>query len=114
MIYAAVLVHSTFDIFIETYFGNEIELSSSRLSYALFESDWMDQSNVCKRSMIILMEPLKRPQKLIVAKIYPLDLEIFTNVRHILWMNSCMLITLILLQILNAAYSMFNILKNLE
>lgn len=66
----------------ETYFGNEIVLASSRLSYALFECDWIDQCNLCKKSMIILMEALKRPQKLIIGKIYSLDLEIFTSVSY--------------------------------
>lgn len=82
-VFVATLFYSFFDIFMVTYFGNEIKFSSSLLSYCLFESDWMDQSKSCKKCVFIVMEVLKRPQMLIVGKLYALDLVIFTNVSHL-------------------------------
>nr|QGW45409.1 odorant receptor 36 [Bradysia odoriphaga] len=81
------------DLFMITYFGNEIMLSSDRLSYCLFESDWYNQPQATKKNIIIFGEYLKQPQVFVIGKLYPLTLETFTK-------------------ILNSAYSMFNILKS--
>lgn len=62
------------------YLGNEIKLSSDRLSYCLFESDWIGQTEVCKKHIVIMIEFLKQPQELIVGKLYPMDLKTFTSV----------------------------------
>lgn len=78
--YAILLFFFSFDIFMVMYFGNEIELSSDRLSYCLFESDWFEQSRVCKKCIIMLAELLKRPHALVVGRLYPLNLDIFTSV----------------------------------
>lgn len=64
------------------YFGNEIELNSGGLSYCLFESNWMEQTKSCQKNIIILMEVLKKPQQLVIAKLYPLNLETFISVNH--------------------------------
>ncbi|XP_037049629.1 odorant receptor 94b-like [Bradysia coprophila] len=83
------------ELFMITYFGNEIMLTSDRLSYSLFESDWTGQPQAVKMSIIIFGEYLKQPHVFVIGKLYSLTLETFT-------------------QILNSAYSMFNILKNLH
>lgn len=82
MVYFLVMTYQFFDIFMITYYGNEIMFLSGNLSLCLFKSNWMDQSEKCKRSLIILMEVLKQPQVLVIGKLYPLDLEIFTNVNN--------------------------------
>ncbi len=74
------LAYSIFDIFMVMYLGNEIKLSSDELSYCVYESNWIEQTISCKKCVIILMERLKRPQELIVGKIYPLNLLTFTSV----------------------------------
>ncbi|KAG4065285.1 hypothetical protein HA402_012727 [Bradysia odoriphaga] len=63
----AFLVYSIFDIYMIMYLGNEIKFSSDQLSYRLLESDWIEQSALCKKSIIILTERLKRPQELTVV-----------------------------------------------
>lgn len=80
-IYYFVLLYNIFDIFMVMYFGNEIKLFSGRLSYCLFKSNWMEQSQLCKKSIIIFGERLKQTNQLVILKIYPLTLEIFTRVR---------------------------------
>lgn len=95
-----------------THFGNEIKLSSDRLSYSLFESDWMEQSNSCQKCIVILAEIVKQPHELVIWKLYPLNLKTFTSVSCILICVDFYRVTDLLLQILNLAYSMFNILRN--
>lgn len=114
-IYVFNLVYNISDIFMVMYFGNEIKLTSDALSYSLFKSNWMEQPESCKKVVIIFGERLKQAQQLVVLKLYPLTLETFTRV-----CSTCLtLVRLncnnngVSLQILNAAYSMFNILKTL-
>ncbi|XP_037024575.1 odorant receptor 94b-like [Bradysia coprophila] len=83
------------ELFMITYFGNEIKLTSNHLSYCLYESDWYNQSQTTKIYIIIFAEYLKQPQEVLIGKLYPLTLETFTR-------------------IFNSAYSMFNILKRFQ
>ncbi|XP_037037125.1 odorant receptor 94a-like [Bradysia coprophila] len=93
--FLAFLMYSIFDIFMVLYLGNEIKLASDELSTCLYESDWIEQTESYKKSIIILTERLKQPQQLVVGIIYPLNLETFTS-------------------IVNGAYTMFNILQSLR
>lgn len=74
------VIYSIFDIFMLTYLANEMMLASDRLSLCLFESNFIEQTESCKKCVLILMERLKQPQKLVVGKIYALDLVTFTSV----------------------------------
>lgn len=82
LIYANVLLYSFFDILMVMYFGNEITLSSDRISYCLFESDWVDQLQSTKKYIIIFGEFMQKPHKLVMIKLYSLTLEIFMRVRY--------------------------------
>lgn len=62
------------------YFGNEIELSSDRLSVCLFESNWIDQPESFKKTIIRFGERLKQPHQVVVGKVYPLTLGTFRKV----------------------------------
>ncbi|XP_037040293.1 odorant receptor 43a-like [Bradysia coprophila] len=81
------------ELFMITYLGNEILLSSSHLTYSLFESEWVGQPHSTMKCIIIFGEYLKLPHEMLIGKLYPLTLETFTR-------------------ILNSSYSLFNILKN--
>lgn len=61
-------------------FGNDIKVSSDRLSSCLFECNWIEQSRQFKMNMIICTEFLKQPQTLVIWKLYPLDLETLMRV----------------------------------
>ncbi|XP_037045318.1 odorant receptor 4-like isoform X2 [Bradysia coprophila] len=95
IMFLLVFIYLIADLFMITYFGNEIMLSSDCLSYCLFESDWYNQPQSTKKNIIIFGEYLKQPQVFVIGKLYPLTLETFTR-------------------ILNSAYSMFNILKSFQ
>lgn len=62
------------------YFGNEIKLSSDRLTYNLFESNWYEQSLVRKKYLLMMMQFFVKPQELIIGKVFPLTLETFVSV----------------------------------
>lgn len=120
-VYAVVMFYNFFDIFVVTHFGNEIKFSSGLLSYCLFESKWIDQSESSKKCIFILMEVLKRPQELVIGKVYPLDLAMFTKVshnpKHKKIYHECigsLVIFAYFFQILRLAYSMFNILQSFK
>ncbi|XP_037049379.1 odorant receptor 30a-like [Bradysia coprophila] len=89
------LFYYTAELFIVTYFGNEIMLSSDCLTYSLFESEWIGQPHSTQTDVIIFGEYLKRSHEILIGKLYPLTLETFTR-------------------ILNASYSLFNILKTVK
>ena len=65
------------DIFVLTFFGNETFAFSYELSYALFESKWIEQINADKKLLIIRGGILKQLHLIIIGKLYPLTLEMF-------------------------------------
>ncbi|XP_037037126.1 odorant receptor 94a-like [Bradysia coprophila] len=93
MIHLYALFYHISELFMITHFGNEIMLSSSRLSYKLFESNWVDQPESTKKVIITFGQYLKRPHEVFIGKLFPLTLETFVR-------------------ILKSAYSFFNVLKN--
>lgn len=80
MIHFIIMSYNICEIFMITYFGNEIMLSSDSLSYSLFQSNWMVQPQSTRKYIIIFAEYLKRPHELLVYKLYPLTLDTFTKV----------------------------------
>lgn len=112
------MLFNIFDILLLTYFGNEIKLSSDRFTYCLFESNWIEESESTKKRFIIFGELLMRPHEVLVLKIFPLTLEIFVKVICHMFVASYqfekVFVLKILLQILNSAYTMFNVLKNFK
>lgn len=98
------------------YLGNEIKISSGKLPYYLYESNWMEQSGRCKRLVIVLAEVLKRHQVIMVAKLYALSLETFNAVRMCVCGRYCLFtywLKQFFIQIMRTAYSMFNLLNNM-
>lgn len=74
------LLYNIFDIFMVMHLGNEIMLSSDKLSYRLFESNWVDQPQSIKKCVIIFGERLKQPHFLVIGVLYSLTLETFVKV----------------------------------
>ncbi len=61
------------------YLANKITAESDRLSYCLFQSNWMDQSKSTKKCVIIFGEMIRRRQQLVIF-MYPMNLDKFTSV----------------------------------
>lgn len=74
------IIYNLFDIFAVMYLGNQIELSSDGLSYCWFQSLWTEQTQSCKKNILIMTEALRRPKQVVVGKLYPLNLKTFTSV----------------------------------
>ena len=68
------------DIFVLTFFVNETMLFNDELSYSLFESNWIEQSNIDKKLVIVVMEAIKQPHQLFIEKLYPFRLETLRKV----------------------------------
>lgn len=73
------LIHGILDIFVIMYLTNDITIGSGRLSQCLFESNWIDQTESCKKYVLIMGEVLKQPQQLVIL-VYPMSLETFMKV----------------------------------
>ncbi|XP_037037050.1 odorant receptor 94b-like [Bradysia coprophila] len=82
-IHVYTLFYHTAELFMITYLGNEIMLSSSWLKYSLFESEFVGQPHSTKRCILVFGEYLKQPHEMLIGKLYPLTLETFTRVRVI-------------------------------
>ena len=80
--YGAILLYEIFDVFLVMYLANDITDTSGRLTYSLFESNWVEQPELCKKYVLMMGEVLKRPQQLIIL-IYPMNLETFMTVSEI-------------------------------
>lgn len=79
-VYLVLLLYSIFDVFMIMYYGNELMLSSGRLGWHLYESNWIDRSQSIKKNVLIFNEFLMQPLEITVLKIYPLTLETFIRV----------------------------------
>lgn len=64
------------------YLGNEIKDFSDGLSFCLYESNWMVQTESCQKLFLIVVERLKKPHELTIFKLFPLNMEFFTEVRQ--------------------------------
>lgn len=94
------------------YLGNEIMLSSDRLTYCLFESNWIDQPQATKKLIILFVERLKKPHVIEIG-LYTLSLGTFTGVRVNVDLSNILSQSILTsLQILKFAYDMFNVLQN--
>ncbi|KAJ3663388.1 hypothetical protein Zmor_007663 [Zophobas morio] len=85
----------TTQIFLYCWFGNELEIKSSRIPYAVYESDWICQSLSVKRNIIFFGIRCQRPIKITAIKLFSLSLQTF-------------------LSIMRSAYSYFALLSNVN
>ncbi|XP_037049672.1 odorant receptor 22a-like isoform X2 [Bradysia coprophila] len=89
LIHLYTLIYHIAELFMITNFGNEIMLSSSRLAYCLFESDWIGRPQSTIKSIIVFTEYLKQAHVLLIARVYPLTLETFIRVANCLIRMVC-------------------------
>lgn len=75
-------------IFLMCSFGQETMSEYELISYQLWSSDWPDmiailkrnESKNCQMLLTIFMEVLKRNNKIMIGKVFPLNLQTFTSV----------------------------------
>ncbi|RZC39969.1 7tm 6 domain containing protein, partial [Asbolus verrucosus] len=73
-------------VFMYCWFGNQIEVKSSELSYAVFESNWTGLPPAVKKNFIIFVLRVQRPLKMAALNLFYLSLETFVkvNLKHFL------------------------------
>ncbi|RZC41413.1 7tm 6 domain containing protein, partial [Asbolus verrucosus] len=64
-------------IFLYCWFGNEVEVKSSQIPYAVFESNWTEASMEMKKLLIIFTERNQKPLKVMAMDLFFLNLDIF-------------------------------------
>ncbi|RZC33382.1 7tm 6 and/or DUF2225 domain containing protein, partial [Asbolus verrucosus] len=72
-------------VFMYCWFGNEIEVKSSKLSYAAFESDWTNLSPEVKKILIIFTLNVQKPLKVSAFGLFYLSLETFMKILRTAW-----------------------------
>lgn len=68
----------TLQILLPCYYGNEVKLSSDKLSQELFHTDWYGESNEHKKVVKMFMECNKKPSTIRAFREFDIDLKIFT------------------------------------
>ncbi|RZC34671.1 7tm 6 domain containing protein, partial [Asbolus verrucosus] len=104
------LASITLEIFMYCWFGNEVEIESSKVAYTAFESNWMDRTTDLKNDIIFFVRRCQKPLKMSALQLFYLSLETFMKVSSTYLAISSMKSLNIKLQILRASYSYFALL----
>jgi gustatory receptor len=86
------MIPMTLEIFLPCYFGNELSVASTRLSEALFHSNWFKGDKKVTKTVNIFIENTKRDIKIAAFGAFQVNLANFSK-------------------IINSAYSLFSVLK---
>ncbi|RZC37072.1 7tm 6 domain containing protein [Asbolus verrucosus] len=70
----------TVQVFLYCWFGNEIEIKSSKLPYAIFECDWTDLSPEVKKNMLFFGMRLQKSLQVSAFGLFYLSLETFVKI----------------------------------
>ncbi|XP_044255287.1 putative odorant receptor 92a [Tribolium madens] len=71
------LIATGFELLLYCWFGNRITEASLKISYALYESEWLPTSSSCKKQIIFTMTRMQRPINITIGKITPLTFSTF-------------------------------------
>ncbi|XP_063925823.1 odorant receptor Or1-like [Zophobas morio] len=75
----------TAQILLYCWFGNKVELKSSQIIYALYESKWFQQPPPVKKNFLILSIRCQRPIKLTAINLFTLSLDTFIKILRSAW-----------------------------
>ncbi|RZC37653.1 7tm 6 domain containing protein [Asbolus verrucosus] len=73
------------EIFMYCWFGNEVEVKSSKIIYAVFECDWFQMSHQTKKVMIFFVSRCQKPVKVSALNLFYLSLETFVKILRTAW-----------------------------
>ncbi|RZC34042.1 7tm 6 domain containing protein, partial [Asbolus verrucosus] len=80
--FTAFLTTITVQIFVYCWFGNIVEVKSSNIPYAVFESKWIGIPMEHKKLMVIFIERNQKPLKVMALDLFFLNLDTFMKVRY--------------------------------
>ncbi|KAJ3663565.1 hypothetical protein Zmor_007816 [Zophobas morio] len=72
-------------IFMCCWFGNEVEVKSNNIAYAVYECDWINFSETTKKDLIFFVMKAQRPVKLSALNLVYLSLETFMRIMKSSW-----------------------------
>ncbi|RZB39582.1 7tm 6 domain containing protein [Asbolus verrucosus] len=73
------------EVFMYCWFGNDIQFKSSKLPYAVFESNWTGLSESVKKNLIIFVLRLQRSLQISAFGLFYLNLETFVRILRTSW-----------------------------
>lgn len=79
-IWSCIICAELFNIYLPTYFGQEIRHESSSVGYAMFESNWPELDVKKKKNILLFVEMTKSPIQLRACYIFEINLENFVFV----------------------------------
>ena len=89
------MIPMVLEIFLPCYYGNELSVASSKLSTALFHSNWIQGDKKLKSLVKIFLENSKKDIKISAFGVFDVNLVTFNKIG-------------------NSAYSLFAVLKRLQ
>lgn len=78
--YVSLMGIYNYEISLLMFYGNEVTLASEELIRCVYNSNWMDLSIRYRRIALIFMERLKKPQEMLIGKVFPLNLKSLSSV----------------------------------
>nr|XP_015833153.1 PREDICTED: odorant receptor Or1-like isoform X1 [Tribolium castaneum] len=75
----------TVQIFMYCWFGNEVELKSSKILYATFEANWVEAPHQVKKNILIFAIRCQNPIKMSSLNVFYLTLETFMAIFRTSW-----------------------------
>ncbi|XP_063925610.1 odorant receptor Or1-like [Zophobas morio] len=67
------------------WFGNEVEIKSSQIPFALYKSDWFDQPTHVKKNLLIFSVRCQNPIKITALNLFALSLRTFVAILRTAW-----------------------------
>ncbi|RZC32280.1 7tm 6 domain containing protein [Asbolus verrucosus] len=83
--FIAFLMGIVVETFTFCWFGNEVEIKSSQIPYAVFESSWTNASTEVKKHMIFFITKCQKPLKMSALNLFYLSLDTFTKILRASW-----------------------------
>lgn len=78
--YVSLMGIYNYEISLLMYYGNEITLASEEMMGSIYHSNWMDLSITYRKLAMIFMERFKKPQEMLIGKLFPLNIKSLTSV----------------------------------
>ncbi|KAJ3645572.1 hypothetical protein Zmor_007875 [Zophobas morio] len=75
----------TAQIFMYCWYGNEVESSSNLVSYAAFESDWIELPHHVKKNLLVFIINVIKPIKISAFDVFYLSVETFMTILNTAW-----------------------------
>ncbi|KAJ3663412.1 hypothetical protein Zmor_007678 [Zophobas morio] len=75
----------TFQIFLYCWFGNEVELKSTNIPEAAFQSEWIGVSLNFQKTLLIFLTRTQRHISITAFNLFPLSLQTFMRIMRTSW-----------------------------